>query len=655
MHQPVIDIILLVFAYLFTFLIPGTYIIETFFEKVPSRFKLPLYLLLSVMVSTYSVFATSMLLGYSRYSILVASSFFLPWYIFYFKKNIILLFRIIKDNLLQFSLGLLIFVVYLTALYPGIFTVFDGYVVMSSSNWQDTAMHSGIIESISQGNFPPQAPYFSGVPLNYYYFTDFHSAIIETLHGNFFPRVLVYDNPLFAMVFVMSVFALVYEITKSRIISLFSSFATVFYGSLIYTTFLKDVYESEVANKFVAAIQLLTNNSYAIEFGGFFQISPMADYFLQNRPMMIGLPAVVMVFVLSIYLYKEEKYDLMILPGLISAMLLKFQFFAFIVSVFVFGVAFLFHFDRKKIKLQIKSILMYLVLPTVFILFFSGATKINNQSMIKVIMENLKFSPWEEGKDAMWYLKFLVANLGMPFIVSVLVLPILVLFRKINKIDLLKIGPILVSAVFLSSVPLICKFTIMKYDMLKFYYFSEIFLSIICFYFIFKIFKNRYVSIFIGLIILLFTIPTSFTNLTNSYLNKSMAYTLSDLNAGFWIRTSTEQKSVFMDLANLHSPVTEVAGRLRVLSYINWPHSHGYNVGEDNVFTRLDDIRSVYADSGDYEISKRVFEKYNIDYVYFGSVEFNEFQNGMMSLSNNIYLRIVYEKDDIKIFKVVNI
>lgn len=655
MIQSFIDTFLIIFAYLFTFLIPGVYVVENFFEKLPSRFKLPLYILLSIMVSTYSVFLISVVLGYSRYSILVASSFFLPWSIYFFKRNVLEIFKVITENLTQFLIGLFVFCIYLLALYPGIFTINDGYVVMSSSNWQDTAMHSGIIESISQGNFPPQAPYFSGVPLNYYYFTDFHSAIIETLYGNFFPRVLVYDNPLFAMVFVMSVFALVYEITKSRMISLFSSLATVFYGSLIYTTFIKDVYESEVANKFVAAIQLLTNNSYAIEFGGFFQISPMADYFLQNRPMMIGLPAVVMVFVLSIYLYKEEKYDLMILPGLISAMLLKFQFFAFIVSVFVFGIAFLFHFDRKKIKLQIKSILMYLVLPIIFILFFSGATKINNQSMIKVVMENLKFSPWEEGKDVMWYLKFLVANLGMPFIVSVLVLPILFLFRKINKIDLLKVGPILVSAVFLSSIPLICKFTIMKYDMLKFYYFSEIFLSIICFYFIFKIFKNKYVSIFIGLIILLFTIPTSFTNLTNSYLNKSMAYTLSDLNAGFWIRTSTEQKSVFMDLANLHSPVTEVAGRLRVLSYINWPHSHGYNVGEDNVFTRLDDIRSVYADSGDYEISKRVFEKYNIDYVYFGSVEFNEFQNGMTSLTNNIYLRIVYEKDDIKIFKVVNI
>jgi hypothetical protein len=146
MNKNLFDIMFLIFAYLFTFLIPGTYIVENFFEKIPSRFKLPLYLLLSVMVSTYIVFVTSMILGYSRYSIVVASSFFLPWYVFYFKKNTILLFRIIKENLLQFSLGLLVFGIYLTALYPGIFTTFGGYIVMSSSNWQDTAMHSGIIE-----------------------------------------------------------------------------------------------------------------------------------------------------------------------------------------------------------------------------------------------------------------------------------------------------------------------------------------------------------------------------------------------------------------------------------------------------------------------------------------------------------------------------
>jgi uncharacterized membrane protein len=525
---------------------------------------------------------------------------------------------------------------------------------MSSSNWQDTAMHSGIIESISQGNFPPQAPYFSGVPLNYYYFTDFHSSIIETLYGNFFPRVLVYDNPLFAMIFFFAVFALVYEVTKSKKISLFSSLATVFYGSLIYTTFLKDVFKSDISNKLIAGYNLLINNSYAIEFAGFFQISPMADYFLQNRPMMIGLPAVVMVFALSIYVYKENRFEWMVLPGLISALLLKFQFFAFIVSIFVFGIATLFSIDRTRIKEIIKSIFIFLLLPALFILVFSGATKINNQSMVKVVTENLKFEPWEEGKEAIWYIKFLIANLGTPLIINLVVFPILILFKKLNKIEFIKIGPILISAIFLSAIPFICKFTIMKYDMLKFYYFSEIFLSITCFYFLSKLFKNKYLYIFSSTIILVLTVPTSFTNLTNSYLNKSMAYSLSEMDAGYWIRNNIEQNSVFMDLANLHSPVTEVAGRLRVLSYINWPHSHGYNVGEDNVFTRLDDIRSVYSGNLDLNAFQLIIDKYKVNYIYFGGTERSEFPEGLDSLDKNSLLKKIYDTEDIKIYKVKN-
>lgn len=650
----VIDILFLIFAYLFTFLIPGLYIVENFFESINSRLKLPLYLLLSIMVSTYAVFATSLIMGYSRFSILVASSLFLPWFIYFAKKNFFIILKVINENHVQFIVGLVVFLIYITALYPGIFTVNDGYVVMSSSNWQDTAMHSGIIESISQGNFPPQAPYYAGVPLNYYYFTDFHSSIIETLYNNFFPRVLVYDNPIFAMTFSFTVFALAYEITKSKLVSVFSTLSASFYGSLMYLNFAKDLFNVEKGNLFLNAISLLTNNSYAIEFAGFFQISPMADYYLQNRPMMIGLPAVVLVFALTSYIYKENKVEWMLLPGLISALLLKFQFFAFIVSIFVFGIVVLFNIRKDEIRKIIKSIAYFLIIPLLFVLIFSGATKINNQSMISVVMENIKFEPWEEGKNFLWYVKFLFANLGFPLIVLMILIPLNLFFKKINKNTIVQSGPGVMSAILLSTIPFLCKFTIMKYDMLKFYYFSEIFISIVCFLLLYKIIKNKYLYILVAGFILFFTIPTSLTNLTNSFLNKSIAYTLDEVEVGNWIRSNTSRRSVFMDLANLHSPITEIAGRLRVLSYINWPHSHGYNQGEDNVFTRLEDIRSVYSGTAVESDFLKIMKKYKINYIYYGSVEKSDFDDADDVLDKNIYLTKVYDKNEIKIYKFKN-
>ena len=43
-------------------------------------------------------------------------------------------------------------------------------------------------------------------------------------------------------------------------------------------------------------------------------------------------------------------------------------------------------------------------------------------------------------------------------------------------------------------------------------------------------------------------------------------------------------------MPTVHSATTDIGGRLRIISYINWPYSHGFNTGEDNVFTRVKDV-----------------------------------------------------------------
>ena len=55
----------------------------------------------------------------------------------------------------------------------------DGWV-SGGWNWSDFLLHVSIGSSIAAGNFPPQVPYFAGVPLTYHWFADFHGAIIST-------------------------------------------------------------------------------------------------------------------------------------------------------------------------------------------------------------------------------------------------------------------------------------------------------------------------------------------------------------------------------------------------------------------------------------------------------------------------------------------
>ncbi len=192
---------------------------------------------MSILISTYLIYFVSLWLGFSKFSILISFGLITIWFIIYFIKNKRIEINFPKEHRIGLILSLSVFFIYFIALYPAIFQEYKGYIVMAGSNWQDTAMHQGIIESISQGNFPPQAPHYAGVPLKYYYFVDFHTAIISTLYGRFFPRILVYDNPFFAAIFIFSLYILAYELTKKRVVALCSAFTGTFFSSYLFVHF----------------------------------------------------------------------------------------------------------------------------------------------------------------------------------------------------------------------------------------------------------------------------------------------------------------------------------------------------------------------------------------------------------------------------------
>ncbi len=108
MQTLLVDYAFLFVGYLFTFVVPGMYLLETFFPVLPKRIKIPLSMLLSVMISTYTVYFVSLLLGFSRYSILVSFSFFVPWLVVNFSKMVRIFTGFIKLHPQAFFLSILI-------------------------------------------------------------------------------------------------------------------------------------------------------------------------------------------------------------------------------------------------------------------------------------------------------------------------------------------------------------------------------------------------------------------------------------------------------------------------------------------------------------------------------------------------------------------
>lgn len=599
--------------------------------------KIPLYLILSVIISCYFSYFAALLFGFTRETLLGCFLVFLFLFGYVLIRKKVNIWAGVKKNWGILLVGIIIYNIYFIVLSPAVFRLHNGYFVMGGPNWQDTAMHLSIVQSLTQGNFPPQAPYFSGQPLSYYYFSDLHAAIVNTFFGNFFPEILVLLNPFFAMTFFFSVFALSYQISKKKIFSLISGVTAVFYGNFGFINLIKDL-----VIKNVGYVKLVTLSPYNFD-KNYLQMTPVADYFLQNRPMMVGLSAFILVIFL---LLKSKKNDSnypgkVFIAGLITASLIKFQLFGFLVSWIFFGIYFASRFISRKIKF--KSVIKYLFmfgLPSLIVGLIFAVSKVEGRSLVKIFFDSFSWGPWQN-HEPLWFVYFLAGNLGLGFVIY-----IFGIFLKESR-EKAEILSIYITSFVLVAIPLTMKFTIYPFDMLKFYYYL---IPLICVFLavFYSRFKHTKLSIFIFTLVMIISSLTSVNMLVHSYLNKSEGYTYPDYEAGIWIRNNTPQKSVFVTMPTVHSATSDIGGRLRIISYINWPYSHGFNVGSDNVFERVKDVTAVYK-TGD--IGKVKLE-YGAGYVFYGADERGQFPDADKFFSKSKKLKLIYNQDGIKIYEI---
>ena len=547
----------------------------------------------------------------------------------------------IREFLPVVSVGALIYLMFFVSLFPAIFSFYKDYFVMSGPNWQDTAMHLSIIQSLSQGNFPPTAPYFSGWPLSYYYFSDFHAAILNVVSSDFFPKSLVILNPFLAMTFFFSVFALSYQITKKKIISCLSAVMATLFGNLGFINLVSKM--SETGSGYIS---LITSDAFNFD-KNYIQMTPLADYFLQNRPMMIGLPSVVVVIILLTNIIDSDNSNknhllTILTTGVIMASLIRFQMFGVVVSSLVFAIFISLRLFLKKAKIKnlIRDILIF-VLPGILTFAAFSLWQKSGRSVFEIFLNTFSWGPWY-GKNIFWYLGFFICNFGISFLVYILSF----FFKKSWK--KIEVSMIYFVSLILIGIPLVMKFTIYEFDMLKFYYYLVPLICVILAFF-YSNFKHKKISILIFAVIVLVSSLTSINMLFYSFLNKNRGYSLSDYDSGMWIIKNTPQRSVFVTMPTVHSAPSDIGGRLRVISYINWPYSHGFNVGNDNVFSRVRDVEFVYA-TGDVST---VEAKYKADYVFYGQEEKNQFPFAYKFFDINKNLELVYNRDEVRIYRIV--
>ena len=97
-------------------------------------------------------------------------------------------------------------------------------------NWSDLLVHVSIGSSIAAGNFPPEVPYFAGVPLTYHWFADFHGAITSTVAGVDIIAVYFATSALFAGVLALVVWALAMRLTGASAVATIAAILVCFGG-----------------------------------------------------------------------------------------------------------------------------------------------------------------------------------------------------------------------------------------------------------------------------------------------------------------------------------------------------------------------------------------------------------------------------------------
>lgn len=616
-------------------MIPGWAFVEYFYFNFRSYEKLPLYLVLSVLFSTLSIWVLSFVFGYSIALIIACYLCFGAFGVLtYVQKKP----KLCLDKQ-QVIIGTITYLLFFTALYPGIFTVHNGYYVLSSVNWQDTAMHLGIIESLAQGNFPPEAPYFAGEPLSYYYLIDFHASILVKLLGQNFARGIVYINPILAVSFAVSIWALVYKHSKNKLASGIGAYLSVFISNFMFTEFIADWLNSP---NLVSALNLLKARAYTMQYQGLMEMVPMADYFLQNRPMMLALPAV-SVILLLVSDFSSKKWEKRVfLAAFINVLLFKFQAFGFLVGFLVMLLGIFLNIQKdllNRINLFIK-ILLIEILGFLFFMLVSGSSG----NLVGLALENFSFGPWIENKDIRWFLLFAFTNFTPLFFLAVFAASGLIKTRLEPRVKKLFLFYLLI----LYLTPHLINFTVYKGDMFKLFYFMQIAVIILVSLVLSRLWLKKSGKIIVLALILLSTLTSSLT-LVSSFLNKNSAYSKEEYAAGVWIRANTPTKSVFVSLPSVHSPITQIGGRLRLLSYITWPYTHGFYLGKDNVFWRLDQIEKFYQNPRSLG-NKNFLRDMNVSYIYIGAAERSRYPKFISLLKNDPDYELVFTDGGIYVF-----
>jgi len=593
-------------ALVFTFLVPG--LIGYRFFDLKSYEIWAFIPIFSVLISVGMIYCLSLVFDYSRWTILLCFLVLTSLYtvVVYKKgeplrpKSLLRVTQIKKGSLMLFGT---VFLISLVVLCFSVWRGNDYGIVMTGSNWQDTPLHYEIIESLNQGNFPPQTPNYIGTPLTYHYFVDFHTAIVEKMYG-FLPALLPVLNAAFIGVFALAVYALARF--YGRWAGVFAVVLGVFGWGLSYVGLFATLFGGTFS----------PYQNYIYQFGDLFGLPSIFDNLLQQRPLLMGLP----VFALVLALLRDvSSQNRLLLAGILTGLVFSFHNVAFFCCYVAFAVVVMLNIRRLSWGC------LYFLLPSVFALPFIFA----GGSNIAISFSGAFIADFARNPFIYYFL-----NLGIPFVLA------LVSFIKPGY-EYLKL-----TLVVLFLIPNLLLMTPWVWDMYKFFMFAWIPIVVLSGIVLAKLLSKSFRIVVLTLVLL--SVITSASVIIYNVGTDFTAVSWGEYELGMWVRDNTPENSVFLTYYSIQCPPSMIAGRLRVSSYVYWPYGHGEPLSE--VQAREQMIDGAYMGS-ESQLVETVLE-YNVSYVYVGRDELRNYAGCVMRFDGVEWLSLIYSADDLYIYQV---
>ena len=496
----------------------------------------------------------------------------------------------------------------------GIWRVTPDGVSSGGSNWSDLGVHLSIAETLnSGGNFPPDVPYFAGVPLVYHWFADFHAAILAEAAGVFSVPAMVVQSTVLAAALALLVFSLARRLLRGRSArraAVIAAVIVVFTGGLGWIRLIGDVTVDPLASNAPQGAgdiaYLVNHNSYDNQWltgWPYFRIpSVMGTGLLAHRATTAGLPILVAAILLLVagLPTKRQRNDgwrdrpwLIGLSGLLGALLAPFHFFLFPV-VPLLALAWVVAGGRLLDRDAPRNAVIFLAPYLAAIPFVvAPALQATGSGWLRLV-SGWPSAPIADGPGAVAF--FYLTNLGVPL---VLALAALFLPRVPHR------GFLAAWLIGLFVIPNFVQVSVIDFDMNKYFQAMWIAVGLLAAWLV-----RRWPLPAVAAVLLL-ALPSPLLVATWTATSNLQVLSTSELAAARWVSSNTPADAVFVTDGWVNS-LTDAGGRRRLTTFGPYIANLGYPPDE-----RIADVAEIYC-NGDAERSADLMRRYGATYLIDG-------------------------------------